>query len=448
MDIIGVTKGHGFKGVTSRWHTKKLPRKTHKGLRKVACIGAWHPSRIQYTVPRAGQKGYHRRTEINKKIYRIGEGYKMKDGKLVKNNAATDYDLSDKSINPMGGFPHYGEVKQDFIMLKGCCIGPKKRVLTLRKSLLGVGQERLSQGQDSLLRSNAATLEHDEVLLDLSIVRESSHGVDGLVRQVVVGGGVVLHQLSILHLESLSNSVDLLVDLSSVMVALLSSSGHGELDPARMPGSNTGDLPQTLVCLPGQLLGVPSAGDALESVTLGDADDIDHLVSGKDSGDRNLLLEVIPGKVNLVSDGTSVQLDLHDVGLLLSATQDFHLCVDNNTDGGAVLLHLCQLLLDLLLTEIISPLGAGLSEGLLLGLRPVLVEPSLSLFSNVLSPDSLEGSHTSWSLDVSNNTDADHWWSLDNGDGLDDFLLVDLGAGSVHLPDDVGHAGLVAHEGS
>merc|ERR1711987_5392 len=57
IDIIGVTKGKGFKGVTSRWHTKKLPRKTHKGLRKVACIGAWHPSRIQFTVARAGQKG-------------------------------------------------------------------------------------------------------------------------------------------------------------------------------------------------------------------------------------------------------------------------------------------------------------------------------------------------------------------------------------------------------
>jgi len=69
-------------GVTSRWHTKKLPRKTHKGLRKVACIGAWHPSRIQFTVPRAGQKGYHHRTEINKKIYRMGAGYAMKDGKV------------------------------------------------------------------------------------------------------------------------------------------------------------------------------------------------------------------------------------------------------------------------------------------------------------------------------------------------------------------------------
>merc|ERR1712042_401188 len=136
IDLVGVTKGKGFKGVTSRWHTKKLPRKTHKGLRKVACIGAWHPSRIQYTVARAGQKGYHHRTEINKKIYDIRDGFHMKDGKLVQNNAATDYDLADKSINPMGGFPHYGLVKQDFIMLKGCCIGPKKRVLTLRKSLL------------------------------------------------------------------------------------------------------------------------------------------------------------------------------------------------------------------------------------------------------------------------------------------------------------------------
>ena len=57
----------------------------------------------------------------------------MKDGKLVQNNAATDYDLADKSINPMGGFPHYGLVKQDFVMIKGCCVGPKKRVLTLRK---------------------------------------------------------------------------------------------------------------------------------------------------------------------------------------------------------------------------------------------------------------------------------------------------------------------------
>ena len=136
IDVIGVTKGKGYKGVTSRWHTKKLPRKTHKGLRKVACIGAWHPSRVQFTVARAGQKGYHHRTEINKKIYRIGQGIHTKDGKVIKNNASTEYDLSEKTITPMGGFPHYGEVNNDFVMLRGCCMGPKKRVITMRKSLL------------------------------------------------------------------------------------------------------------------------------------------------------------------------------------------------------------------------------------------------------------------------------------------------------------------------
>merc|ERR1712130_724100 len=156
IDVIGVTKGHGYKGVTSRWHTKKLPRKTHKGLRKVACIGAWHPSRIQSTVPRAGQKGYHHRTEVNKKIYRMGAGYTMKDGKLVKNNAATEYDIADKSINPMGGFPHYGEVKQDFIMTKGCCIGPKKRTLTLRKSLLVHTSSKFGHGRFQTPQDKAA----------------------------------------------------------------------------------------------------------------------------------------------------------------------------------------------------------------------------------------------------------------------------------------------------
>jgi len=136
IDVIGVTKGKGYKGVTSRWHTKKLPRKTHKGLRKVACIGAWHPSRVQFTVARAGQKGYHHRTEMNKKIYRIGQGIHTKDGKVVKNNASTDYDVTEKTITPMGGFPHYGEVNCDYIMLKGCVMGPRKRNITLRKSLL------------------------------------------------------------------------------------------------------------------------------------------------------------------------------------------------------------------------------------------------------------------------------------------------------------------------
>jgi len=129
IDVIGVTKGHGFEGVIKRWGVTRLPRKTHKGLRKVACIGAWHPSRVKYTVARAGQRGYFHRTEVNKKIYRLGKGSDNKSG-------STQFDVTEKSINPLGGFHHYGMVREDFIMIKGTTAGPRKRVITLRKTLL------------------------------------------------------------------------------------------------------------------------------------------------------------------------------------------------------------------------------------------------------------------------------------------------------------------------
>lgn len=58
----------------------------------------------------------------------------------MKNNASTEYDLTEKTITPMGGFPHYGEVNNDFIMIKGCCMGPKKRVITLRKVRININK--------------------------------------------------------------------------------------------------------------------------------------------------------------------------------------------------------------------------------------------------------------------------------------------------------------------
>jgi large subunit ribosomal protein L3e len=128
IDVIAVTKGHGYEGVTHRWGTTRLPRKTHRGLRKVACIGAWHPSHVQWTVARAGQNGYHHRTSVNHKIYRIGRGDD-------ESNGSTEFDRTKKTITPMGGFVRYGEVKNDFVILKGSIPGVKKRVVTLRKSL-------------------------------------------------------------------------------------------------------------------------------------------------------------------------------------------------------------------------------------------------------------------------------------------------------------------------
>lgn len=134
IDTIGVTRGKGTSGVVKRFGVTRLPRKTHRGLRRVGCIGAWHPASVRWTCARTGQLGYFHRTEINKKIYRIGSGA----NRGTKNNATTEADVVEKNITPLGGFPHYGEVNNDFIMVKGCVVGTRKRPIVLRKSLLNL----------------------------------------------------------------------------------------------------------------------------------------------------------------------------------------------------------------------------------------------------------------------------------------------------------------------
>jgi len=56
-------------------------------------------------------------TELNltKKIYIIGKG--ERGG--AKNNATTATDITGKNITPMGGFPYYNIVRDDFLILKG-----------------------------------------------------------------------------------------------------------------------------------------------------------------------------------------------------------------------------------------------------------------------------------------------------------------------------------------
>ena len=131
VDTISVTKGKGNQGVIQRFGAKKLRRKTHRGLRKIACIGAWHPAAVKWTVARTGQQGYHSRTEINKKIYRLGAGAV----RGVTNNATTAADAIEKNITPLGGFPFYGEVNQDYLLMRGQIMGTKKRAIVLRKSI-------------------------------------------------------------------------------------------------------------------------------------------------------------------------------------------------------------------------------------------------------------------------------------------------------------------------
>ena len=52
---------------------------------------------------------------MNKKIYKIGEAGQD------SHQAATEFDPTKKEITPMGGFPHYGIVNEDYLMIKVSC---------------------------------------------------------------------------------------------------------------------------------------------------------------------------------------------------------------------------------------------------------------------------------------------------------------------------------------
>ena len=62
-------------------------------------------------------------------------------------------------------------------------------------------------------------------------------------------------------MESITDVVNLFVDLGTMVVSLLTSTSNGVLDAARMPGSNTSNLTKTLVRLARKFLGVPTRSD-------------------------------------------------------------------------------------------------------------------------------------------------------------------------------------------
>jgi large subunit ribosomal protein L3 len=112
IDVIAITKGKGFQGAPKRWGIKLLHHKDSKHRRKVGAMGPWRPHYVMSTVPLAGQVGYHQRTEYNKRVLRIGE-----DG---------------SEITPSGGFLHYGDVRNKWVMIHGSVPGSSKRLIRFR----------------------------------------------------------------------------------------------------------------------------------------------------------------------------------------------------------------------------------------------------------------------------------------------------------------------------
>jgi large subunit ribosomal protein L3 len=118
VDVAAITKGHGWQGVMRRWNVKKKQHKSRKTVREVGSLGPISPQSIMYTVPRAGQTGFHQRVEYDKRI-------------MIMGNTESD----EIKINPDGGYKHFGLVKGDFIILKGSVPGTYKRLIKLRSQI-------------------------------------------------------------------------------------------------------------------------------------------------------------------------------------------------------------------------------------------------------------------------------------------------------------------------
>ncbi len=118
VDVAAITKGKGWQGVIQRWGVKKKQHKSRKTVREVGSLGPISPQSVMYTVPRAGQMGFHQRTEYDKRIMVMGNT----DDEKIK-------------INPDGGYKHFGLVKGDFIILKGSVPGTYRRLIKLRSQI-------------------------------------------------------------------------------------------------------------------------------------------------------------------------------------------------------------------------------------------------------------------------------------------------------------------------
>merc|ERR1719203_770834 len=309
----------------------------------------------------------------------------------------------------------------------------------------GLRKESLAQGDDTLLGTDNTTLDHDEVVVNNTVMRETTQGCDGLVGDISGGGGVVVN-FTILANGGLADHVNLLVDLGTVVETVLTSAGNGELHARRVPGTDTGDLAETAVSLTGKTGDAPTGNHTFVTVTLGNTNGINHLVGGEDSVNGDGVLEKGNTPVDLVGDVATVDLDLHQMSLLLTKVQRADLGVSQDADNLAVLLDAVQLGLHVGVVLVTDARGVA-GERLSLAAVPVLVKATLQLNAQVLHPHGGKGTETTGGLDVTNQTHDLHGGGLDDGHGLDGLLFVDLGSGLVDLTQDVSHTGLVTQEG-
>ncbi len=115
VDLRGLTKGKGLVGPVKRFGITLKFHKSEKGVRRPGSLAPWHPARVTFRTPMAGQMGLFSRIIYNNKIIEIGEIGKDK--------------LKFENIK------NYGNINGEYILVKGSVQGPAKRQLLVTPAL-------------------------------------------------------------------------------------------------------------------------------------------------------------------------------------------------------------------------------------------------------------------------------------------------------------------------
>lgn len=115
LDVRGLTIGKGLVGPVKRFGINLKQHKTEKGVRRPGSLGPWHPARVTFVTPMAGQLGNFTRCHYNFKV--------------VTHNSITE-----KDVNPKEGFKHYGKIRSNYVVLRGSVQGPAKSQVLLTPS--------------------------------------------------------------------------------------------------------------------------------------------------------------------------------------------------------------------------------------------------------------------------------------------------------------------------
>ena len=113
VDIRGLTKGHGLQGPVKRFGITLKSHKSEKGRRRPGSLGPWHPARVTFRAPQAGQLGMFTRIVYNNKIIDLGKS-------------------ADK---PLKNIKNYGNINTNYIIVYGSVQGPAKRQLLITSPL-------------------------------------------------------------------------------------------------------------------------------------------------------------------------------------------------------------------------------------------------------------------------------------------------------------------------